>query len=71
VQGIDLGSALAVILMPDLDGEIEQRREASLQHRIALDPPANVANDAAEPGAQEPQLAACAFELMRMAIARS
>lgn len=68
VQGIDLGSAPAVILVANLDGEIEQRREAGLQRLIALDPPADVANDAAEPCAQELQLAACAFELMGMAI---
>jgi hypothetical protein len=30
VQGIDLGSALTVILMADLYGEIEQRRGAGL-----------------------------------------
>ena len=58
-----------MILVANLDGEIEQPREAGFERLIALDLPADVANDPAEPCAQELQLAACAFELMGMAIA--
>jgi len=50
-------------------GEIEQRAEAVLERRIALDLAADVPDDAAEPGAQEFELAPGALELMGMGIA--
>jgi hypothetical protein len=64
VQRVDLGPALAPLLMADTIGEIEQRREALLQFGVAFDLAADVANDAAEPGAQKFERAPGALELM-------
>ncbi len=55
VQGTDLGPAPMMILVANLDGEVEQRGKASLQRLITVDLSADVANDAAEPCAQELQ----------------
>ena len=49
VQGIDLRAALAVILDAHLQREIEQRVEAVLRDRVALDLAADIADDAAKP----------------------
>ena len=60
VQRIDLGSALAVILVANLDGKLEQRREAGFERRIAIDLAVYVADDTAEPCAQELERTPCA-----------
>ena len=69
MQSIDLGTALALILGPNPDGESEQGPEALLEHRVALDLAADVADHPAEPSAQKPELAPGPLELMRMAVA--
>jgi len=65
VQRVDFGSALKA----DPQRQIEQRAEAVFERGIGLDLAADVADDAAEPGAQEFELAASALELMGMAVA--
>src|SRR3984893_15122529 len=69
VQRVDLGPALALLLMANPQREIEQRAKAVLKCAIAFYLAANVPDDAAEPGAQELQLPPGALELMRMRIA--
>ena len=69
VQRVDLGAALAVILEADAEREIEQRAAAALQRGITVDLAADVANDAAETGAQELELAPGALELMGVGVA--
>ena len=69
VQRIYLLAALAVILQPDFDREIEEVGEALLEGGIALGLAPDVADDAAEPGAQELQLPPHPLELMGMGIA--
>jgi len=69
MQRIDLGSTLTLLLMADPMGEIEQRTKAILERGITFDLAANVADHAAEPGAQEFELSPGAFELMGMRIA--
>jgi hypothetical protein len=53
VQRVDLRSALALLLVANPVGEIEQRTKAILERGIALDLAADITDDAAEPGAQE------------------
>src|SRR5713101_6109153 len=69
VQRIDLRPALTLLLMAYTRREIEQRAEAVFERCVALDLAADVADDAAEPGAQELQLSPGALELVRMRIA--
>src|SRR6202040_2746365 len=69
VQRVDLGAALALLLMTDPQREIEQRAKAVFERGIALDLAADVANDAAKTGSQEFELSPGALELMRMGIA--
>src|SRR6201987_4941358 len=69
VQRVDLGAALALLLMTNPQREIEQRVKAVLERGIVLDLAADVANDAAETGSQEFELSPGALELMRMGIA--
>jgi hypothetical protein len=66
VQRIDLRSALALLVLAHTLREIEERAEAVFEHCVALDLAADVAVDAAEPGAQEFELSPGALELMRM-----
>src|ERR1700676_4555728 len=68
VQRVDLGAALALLLMADPQRQIEQRAKAVLERGIALDLAADVANDAAKTGSQEFELSPGALELMRMGI---
>ena len=58
VQRVDLRPALTLLLMANTQRQIEQRAEAVFERCIALDLAANVADDAAEPGAQEFEFAA-------------
>jgi hypothetical protein len=53
VQRVDLGASLALLLQADPKREIEQRAKAFLARGIVLDLAADIADDAAEPGAQE------------------
>jgi hypothetical protein len=50
-------------------GEIEQRTKAILKPGITLDLTANVADDTAEPGAQEFEFSPGALELVGMGVA--
>ena len=63
VQRVDLRPALALLLVADPQRQIEQRAKAILERGIALDLAADVANDAAESGAQEFEFAPGALEL--------
>jgi hypothetical protein len=67
VQGIDLGAALAMVLMAQLDRQIEERGEARDEFRLAPDL-AVMSRITAEPGAQEPERPAGTLELMGMAV---
>ena len=67
VQRIDLWSAPALLLLAHFNGERRQRGEAPFERRVAVDLAADVADDPAKPGAQEPARARCPLELMRMA----
>ena len=69
MQRIDLGPALAMVLQAHLGREIEKVGETSLELGLAIDLSANVADDAAQTGAQEPERLAGALELMRVAVA--
>jgi len=69
VQRVNLGAALALLLMTNPQREIEQRAKAVLERGIVLDLAADVANDAAETGSQEFELSPGALELMRVGIA--
>ncbi len=69
MQRIDLEAALAVILVPDPDGEAEERREPGFELGLAIGLAVDVTDEAAEPGAQELQFAAGALELMRVGVA--
>lgn len=55
--------------MADPHGEVEQRAEAILAHRVALDIAADVADDPAEPGAQEGHHPTGQIELMGVDVA--
>ena len=64
VQRVDLGAALALLLMTDPQRPIEQRAQAVFERGIALDLAADVANDAAKTGSQEFELSPGALELI-------
>jgi hypothetical protein len=53
MQRIDLGTPLTLLLVADPMGEIEQRTKAILDRGIAFDLASDIADDTAEPGAQE------------------
>ncbi len=69
MQRIDLGAALAVILVAHLDREIEQRGELGFELRLSVSLAVDVADEAAEPDAQELQGVPGALELMRVGVA--
>ena len=69
MQRVDLRPALALFLVADPQREIEQRSKAILERGIALDLASDVADDAAEPGAQEFELPPGALELVGMRVA--
>jgi hypothetical protein len=58
-----------VILHAHLDREIEEMREAGLEPYIAVDLAPDVADHAAQAGAQELQLAPHPLELVRVGVA--
>jgi hypothetical protein len=57
-----------MVLEAHLGREIEQRAEAVLKRRIAIDSAVDVADEAAEPGAQELERLAGAVELVSVAV---
>ena len=69
VEGIELPAALALLLRADLAGAGERPSKCLLQCRLADDFAAYVADDAAEPRAQDAQLPAMAVELLGVGVA--
>src|SRR5262245_15915294 len=68
VEGIQLPAALALLLRADLIGSREWPSECRLEVRVACDLAPDVADEPAEPGAQNAQLAAVAVELFGVGI---
>jgi hypothetical protein len=71
VEGIQLPSALALLLRSDLRSARQRPFEARLEFGPSGDLAADVADDPTEPAAQQAQLAMVALELLGMGIARS
>ena len=69
MKGIQLPAALTLLLRANLGGAGERPSKCLLQHRLAGDLAAYVADDAAEPRAQPAQLAAMAVELLGVGVA--
>ena len=69
MEGIELVSALALLLRADLRGARERLLEGGLERALAFDLAADVADDATEPCAQQPQLPPMALELLGVGIA--
>src|SRR6059058_583674 len=65
---IQLPAALALLLRADLIGAREWPHECRLEVRVACDLTTDVANEPAEPGAQNAQLSAVAIELFGVGI---
>jgi hypothetical protein len=68
VQRIDLRATLSVILEAHPHRQGEEVGEAFLERVAARDLAADIADHAAEPSAQEPQLAPGTLELMGMGV---
>jgi hypothetical protein len=71
VEGIELPSALALLLRSDLRSARQRRFEGRLEFGTSFNLAADVADDPAEPAAQQAQLAMVALELLGMGIAGS
>ncbi len=69
VEGIKLPAALALLLRADLIGAKKRPFEHRLDVGVASDLATNVADDTAEPRAQDAQFAAVALELFGVGIA--
>src|SRR6476469_9440387 len=69
MEGIQLPTALALLLGADLAGAGERDFERSRDALLATDFAADVADQPAEPGAQEAQLPTVAIELLGVSIA--
>src|SRR5215467_9831516 len=69
VQGIDLGSALTLILRQHAPGEAQRLGEDLFELGIAVDASPDVADDAAQIGLEPAQASVGALELMGMGIA--
>ena len=69
VEGIELPSALALLLRSDLRSTRERRIEHRLELGLASDLAADVADQPAQPGAQEAHLPMVAVELLGVGIA--
>src|SRR5262249_210379 len=67
-ERIQLPTALALLLRADLIGARERQGECRLEVRVAYDLAPDVANESAEPSAQNAQLSAVAVELFGMGI---
>ena len=71
MEGIELVSALALLLRPYLRGTRKRPLERSLNLSPAGDLAADIADEAAEPRAQQAQLLTMALELFGVGIASS
>jgi hypothetical protein len=69
MQGIDLGSALTLILRQHAPGEAQRLGEDLFELGIAVDASPDVADDAAQIGLEFAQASVGALELMGMGIA--
>jgi hypothetical protein len=69
MEGIQLVAALALLLRADLTGACQGDRKGRFRLGVAADLAADIANDPAEPGAQQPQLLAMAVELLGVGVA--
>ncbi len=56
MEGIKLEAALALLLRADLGGPAEREGERVLEHGLTFDLAADVADDPAQPAAQDTQL---------------
>src|ERR1700722_8803784 len=68
VQGIDLRSALPLILRQDAPGEAQRRGEVFFELGVAVDASPDVADDPAQIGREHAQASVGALELMDMGI---
>src|SRR6516162_8345950 len=68
MEGIKLPAALALLLRADLRGPAKREDECLLQCRPALDLAADVADDPAQPAAQNAQLPLMPLELFGMCV---
>jgi hypothetical protein len=69
MEGVKLPAALALLLRADLRGLAKREGECLLQYRLALAPAADLADDPAEPAAQNAQLPLMPLELLGMSVA--
>jgi hypothetical protein len=69
MEGIELVAALALLLGADLTGTCQSGLEGRFKLGVVCDLAADIANDPAEPAAQQPQLLAMAVELLCMGVA--
>ena len=71
MEGIELPAALTLLLRADLRGPAKRERERRLEGWLALDLAADVADDPAQPAAQDTQLPLMSLELFGMGVAAS
>jgi hypothetical protein len=69
VEGIQLAAALALLLRADLGGPAQRECERLFGRILAFDLAADIADDPAEPAAQDTQLPLMPLELLGMGIA--
>src|ERR1700728_2935161 len=68
VQGIDLGSALTLILLQHAPREAQRLREDVFEVGVAIDAPPDVADDAAQIGLKLAEASSGALELISMGV---
>ena len=64
MEGIKLPAALGLLLGADLRGPAEREGEGVLEHGLTLDLAAEIADDPAQPAAQDAQLPLMPLELL-------
>src|SRR5206468_11170911 len=69
MEGIQLPAALALLLRADLRGPAERQGEGVLEPGLTFDLAADIADDPAQPAAQDAQLPLMPFELLGMGVA--
>jgi hypothetical protein len=69
MEGVKLPAALALLLRADLRGLAKREGECVLQYRLALAPAADLADDPAQPAAQNAQLPLMPLEFLGMSVA--
>lgn len=69
MEGIQLPAALALLLRADLRSPAKRAGECLLEHGLAFDLAADVADDPAQPAAQDAQLPLMPLELLGMSVA--